>query len=105
MFELIVVIGLFLILCGVLFLIWTISQITNGLASFNAEKLTEISKSGARIEAAAAAVAQDLSNAHARADAVSRGNHGEASDAANQQTEKERIANHNPTLNKDGRRK
>ena len=46
-----------------------------------------------RVEIAAEGVAQDLSDAHKRADAVVGGDHGAAADAASQQTQKEKDEN------------
>ena len=46
--------------------------------------------SGTRMEQTAIDVAKDLSDSHARADAVVSGNHGAAADAASQQTAKEK---------------
>ncbi len=80
----------------VCYLWWLITKITNRIGFLNTSKLNSIAESGARLEAGAAVIAQDLSNAHARADAVEQGNHGEAADAASQQTPKERLYNHNP---------
>jgi len=80
------------------FLVWAVLRITNRLGFLNSEKLVDVAESAARLEAIAAEVAQDLSNAHARADAVEPGHHGEAADAASQQTEKEKIRNNNPHL-------
>lgn len=87
-----------LTLLTVLYLLHVILKITNVAGLLNSEQLSSVIKSGARIEAAAAEVAQDLSNAHARADAVHQGNYGEAADAASQQTEREKLANNNPKI-------
>lgn len=48
---------------------------------------------GERLEYAAQGVAKDLAAAHRRADAVVNGAHGQAADAASQQTQKERDNN------------
>lgn len=86
----------------ILFTLWYLTavalKLSNALGIANSEQLAHIIKSGARLEAGAAAVAQDLSDAHARADAVEGDNHGEAADAASQQTEKERVLNNNPKI-------
>ena len=82
----------------VCYLVAIILKITNAVGLLNAKRLGSIVESGARIEAAAAVVAQDLSDAHARADAVTAGNYGEAADAASQQTEKEKRLNNNPKV-------
>jgi len=82
----------------VCYLIWLISRVTNRIGFLNTLRLTSISESGARLEAGAAQVAQDLSDAHARADAIEQGNYGEAADAASQQTHKEKLINHNPKV-------
>jgi hypothetical protein len=58
--------------------------------------ITETLASGQRMEQTAANVAQDLSDAHARADAVTDNSHGAAADAASRQTEKEKMRNNNP---------
>lgn len=58
-------------------------------------KVDHSAATGERIESAARGVADDLSEAHRRADAVEDGNHGAAADAASRQTraEKEREPN------------
>ena len=87
-----------LTLFSVLYLASVILKITNVVGLLNSESLASLMRSGKRIEAAAAAVAQDLSDAHARADAVEPGQHGEAADAASQQTESEKLKNNNPKI-------
>ena len=75
-----------------------ILKITNVVGLLNSERLKSLVETSVRMEAASAVVAQDLSDAHARADAVETGNYGEAADAASQQTQKEKLANHNPKI-------
>jgi hypothetical protein len=87
-----------LTLFSTLYLLSVILKITNAVGLLNSDSLAALMRSGARIEAAAAVVAQDLSDAHARADAVKSGNHGEAADAASQQTVKERLLNNNSKI-------
>ena len=53
--------------------------------------LAESLASSRRLEQTTVDVAQDLSDAHARADAVAIDNHGAAADAASRQTEKEKA--------------
>lgn len=80
----------FLVVC---YLFSVMQKLISGFGQISAEQLTSLGRSGIRIEAAAADVAKDLSAAHARADAVKKGQHGEAADAASQQTVKEKAAN------------
>lgn len=53
-------------------------------------KIEQSNQTGIRIEAAAVEVADDLKNAHLRADKIARGDHGAAADAAARPTAKER---------------
>lgn len=94
--EIFIVVVLVLMLLTLGYLLSVGLKLSNAIASSNSKALAELKASTDRIEAAAQIVAQDLSDAHARADAVLGDNHGEAADAASQQTEREKMANHNP---------